>query len=163
MTTRAAQATRGVVAALVATFIALFSHSVADGAPPSRVGLLLALAFAVPTCVALAGRRMSRIRLSISVVSSQFAFHAAMLLGNPDTNVARSGSAGTSLHRHENVPVLDLAGSVGHSEHDVTMWVAHALAAVATIIALRQGERAVWSILHRRAFESARSLFALAP
>lgn len=144
---------RGIIAALVATFLALFSHSVADGTAPSRVGVLLALAFAVPVCVALAGKRMSLVRLTISVLSSQFAFHTAMLLGNPETSIS-AATAGPAHHRNASVPTLDLAASVDHSAHDGLMWAAHLLAALVTILALRQGERAVWSILRRRRFET---------
>jgi hypothetical protein len=153
MTTRSSRTVRGVIAALVATFVALFSHSVADGTAPSRVGVLLALAFAVPVCVALAGRRLSLVRLSVSVLSSQFAFHAAMMLGNPDTIPAtRSGTVGAGHHQDASVPVLHLATSVAHPDHDTVMWGAHLL------FALRQGERAFWSILARRRFETVRAL-----
>ncbi|PPF16898.1 hypothetical protein C5B95_15070 [Rathayibacter sp. AY1A7] len=161
MTTRSSRTVRGVIAALVATFVALFSHSVADGTAPSRVGVLLALAFAVPVCVALAGRRLSLVRLSVSVLSSQFAFHATMMLGNPDTIPApRSGTVSAGHHQDASVPVLDLATSVAHTDHDTVMWGAHLLAAIVTIFALRQGERAFWSILARRRFETVRALLA---
>lgn len=153
------QTARGIVAALVATFVALFSHSIADGTAPSRVGILLAVAFAVPTCIVLAGKRMSRIRLTVSVLSSQFAFHAAMLLGNPETST--SAASGPTHHQRAPVPVLDLTSTVDHSSHDSSMWAAHLLAALVTILALRQGERAFWSIVGRRRFESVWAILAV--
>lgn len=161
MMTRGARTARGIVAALVATLLALVSHSIADGSAPSRLGVLLALAFAVPVCIALAGRRLSRVRLSVSVLSSQFAFHAAMMLGNPATTPASPAAPERAGHHQAaGVPALDLANSVTHADHNTLMWGAHLLAAIATIFALRMGERAFWSILRRQRFETVQALFA---
>lgn len=151
---------RGVVSALVATFVAVFSHSIADGSVPSAVGIILALAFAVPTCVFLTGRSLSRIRLAVSVLSSQFVFHAAMTLGNySTTTVADTATVGGHEHGTSSV-MLDLAGSTAHTSHDSFMWLAHLTAAALTILALRQGEQAFWAIIGHTGFAIVRALSA---
>ena len=147
--TRAGRTYRGLIAALVATFVASVSHSVADGEPAAMIGIVLALVFAAPVCIALAGRTLSWLRLSIAVAASQFAFHGLLLVGVG----SGSGSHPLGTHLHG----ADLAGALGttalhagagHPDHaQPAMWIAHAIAAVLTVLALGRGERAIRALL----------------
>jgi len=146
---RAAQALRGVLAAFLSTFVALLSHVAGGGEMPALMGVLVPLVLASAACVLLAGRRMSILRLSLSVVISQLLFHTLFVLGagGQVVTAAPSGHAG---HGAEPVLLTSMPGMAGHSH--ATMWVAHAFAAVITIVAIYHGERVVE---HVRTFTSA--------
>ncbi|MBS1908176.1 MAG: hypothetical protein JST33_16795 [Actinobacteria bacterium] len=145
--TRAGRTVRGLIAALVATFVAAVSHSTADGVPAPLIGMVLALLFAAPVCIALAGRTLSWIRLSLAVGLSQIAFHGLLLIGVG----SGSGSAVPGGHLHG----AELAGALGTTSVDAghvlhlqpAMWVAHAIAAVLTVLALGRGEQALRALL----------------
>lgn len=144
MSTRWARFARGQAAALVSTFIAAFSHAAADGALPDPAGILLCLVFSGMVCVALAGKRLSRMRLAVSIALSQFAFHAFFSsLSAPIAAVPVSGHA----HPGALATLQPLAPSVHAAHAGETMWVAHAVAAAITFLVLRFGERAFWSLL----------------
>lgn len=147
MHTRGARTVRGLIAALTATFVAAFFHTVADGCPPSVFGVVVALAFAIPACVFLAGRSLSRIRLAGSVLGSQAVFHLTMSLGD-GSGVTASGDAAAGHHAHA-ASVTMTAAAVGtpHAPHGAAMWLAHLFAAVLTFVLLRRGEAAFWAIL----------------
>ena len=146
---RAERTSRGLVVAAVATFVAVFSHAVADGGSVPVLGVLLALAFAVPVCVALAGRKLSWIRLALAVVASQFAFHGLLLIGLGGGSFA----FGSAAHLHDSRALaqrlaVDGSEMVLHSDHaGGAMWLAHACAAVVTVLAIGVGERALIAIL----------------
>jgi hypothetical protein len=140
MTTRWARVARGWVAAVVSVFLALCSHALAGGAVPAVPGLLLCLAFASLVCIALSGKTLSVTRLSISVLISQFLFHGAFGL----LATAPTASAGPD-HMHMDL-IVSPAPVVTMAMPD-WMWLAHGVAAVVTIVALRQGERAFWSLV----------------
>ncbi|MFI6426743.1 hypothetical protein [Promicromonospora sp. NPDC050880] len=139
---RRVRALRGGLAASSATFVALASHLAAGGAMPGPLGVLVPLALSLPICVAWAGRRLSLVGLSASVVASQLFFHVLFLLGTP----ASGGSAPTAGHHHGAVvPPVPAAGAAadhtaGMAHADVTMWVWHALAAAVTVVVLYRGE-----------------------
>ncbi|WP_295013025.1 hypothetical protein [uncultured Microbacterium sp.] len=146
--TRAGRTYRGLVGALVATFVASVSHSVADGAPAPLIGIVLALLVAAPVCIALAGRRLSWIRLSAAVLLSQFAFHGLLLVGLGSGSGSFSASGG-HLHGAALVQAFG-ATSVDGSGMDhaqPAMWVAHGVAAILTVLALGRGEQAVRTLL----------------
>ncbi|WP_193509756.1 hypothetical protein [Cryobacterium sp. BB736] len=151
MSTRWARVARGQAAALVSTFIAAFSHAAADGDLPGPAGILLCLAFSGMLCVALAGKRLSRMRLAVSIALSQFAFHAFF-----SSLSAPIAAVPVAAHAHPGglAGLQPLAPTV-HAVHAVhageTMWLAHVVAAVITFLILRFGERAFWSL-----FETAR-------
>ena len=142
MTTRAARVARGTVAAAVSLFVALCSHAVAGGGMPGLAGIALCAAFAALVCIALAGRTLSLSRLGISVVASQFAFHALFSefssAGGPVVP-AMSGMHGAAAHASA-LPMV-------HTAMPAWMWLAHAVAAMLTIAALRFGERAFWAVV----------------
>lgn len=150
--TRGERAGRGLIAAGVATFVAAFSHSLADGSPAPLLGVLLALVLAAPVCVALAGRSLSWARLSIAVGASQFAFHGLLLVGLGEGSFGWPASGAAHLHAAAAAMTSTAASpaleAVAHTEHATpAMWIAHVCAAVITVLALGAGERAVVAIL----------------
>lgn len=140
MTGRVVRLLRGLAAAVVATFIAAFSHIAAGGPSPDGVIFLLSLALSGLVCTALAGRSMSLLRLSAAVLLSQALFHGLFSLGASShtamASVPSSGHAGHSAH-----VILDPATAAGGMDHaNPVMWVGHTIAAVLTIAVLRHGE-----------------------
>lgn len=141
MKTRWARFARGWLTAVVAVLVAALSHLAAGGNAPAPVSIALALAFAGMLSVALAGKNLSLVKLSISVGFSQLLFHLLFGLG---------GTAGsmTVAGHHGSATVIVGAASASPSMHDSGwMWLAHTLAAVVTIVALRRGERAFWALV----------------
>ncbi|MBS1673417.1 MAG: hypothetical protein JSS74_05570 [Actinobacteria bacterium] len=143
--TRAGRTIRGLIAAGIATFVASVSHSVSDGSPAPMIGIVLALIFAAPVCIALAGRRLSWIRLALAVALSQFAFHLLLLVG------VGSGSGSTLPTGHvHGLAAADALGATtvaqAAAEHG-SMWIAHAIAAAVTVLALGRGEQALRALL----------------
>lgn len=103
---------------------------------PGGLGIVVPWMLSFMVCVLLAGRRLSAIRLSISVAVSQFLFHVLFVLGA----ITPSGSATPHVH---GAPLV-LPATTGIPETlatDGMMWFGHALAALATIVALHRGER----------------------
>lgn len=168
MTGRTRRVGRGLVAAAFATFVAAFSHVVAgSGEAPGAAGLAVAFAFSMIVCVALAGRRMPLVGLVVSGIS-QLAFHLLFGLGAPIVGGADAavghGTGGGSHHGGgfdggivavTTTPIGQLAagasaaqvGQAAHAGHDgAAMWIAHALAAVVTVIALHRGTRTVHAL-----------------
>jgi hypothetical protein len=145
---RAGRAWRGLLAAAFATFVASFSHALADGSPAPLLGVLLAFAIAAPVCVLLAGRRFSWVRLSIAVAASQFAFHGLLLVGvGIDTGAGFVPAAGTHAHGVAAVAATGASPAAVHGHADLAMWLAHAGAALVTILAFGWGERAFRMLL----------------
>jgi len=153
MNGRGTRVARGLVAAGIATFVAGFSHVAAGGGAPGGVGLALALAFAAVVCVLLTRRALSLPLLAVSVVVSQFAFHLLFEVGNgggaplgisPEHaghHVTAGG--GAALLAASGTPT---AAST-HLHDSGWMWVAHAVAALATIALLHRGERMLRHLL----------------
>ncbi len=137
---------RGAAAASFATFFAAFSHAVAGSTAPGAVGVVIAFAFAVLVCTALAGRRLTVPRLVVSVVASQVLFHLLFGVGAGDARVDWSQHLG---HHGEVLGALPLGvaspdGARAHAGHDgAWMWVAHLVAAAATIAVAVWGTRAM--------------------
>ncbi|MGN7861766.1 hypothetical protein ACTJI8_14390 [Microbacterium sp. 22303] len=163
--TRAGRTIRGLIAALVATFVASVSHSTADGAPAPLIGMVLALLFAAPVCIALAGRRLSWIRLSIAVGLSQIAFHGLLLIGVGSGSGSVAAGIGAHVHGAELANVLgSTAVDAGHTLHlQPAMWVAHAIAALLTVLALGRGEQALRALLDLSGWNLIARLLTAAP
>ena len=142
MSSRWARLTRGMLAAVFATLIASVSHALAGGGVPSSLSLAISLGFSALVCVALTGRALSAVRMSLAVAISQFAFHVVFsTLGGASgamTVTGHGAHAATSIS-------LETTRVVAHHT-SAGMWFAHALAAVATIAVLRFGERAFWQM-----------------
>lgn len=143
MNARWARFTRGWITAALATFVAAVFHVAAGGPSPSPLAVVLTMAFAVMLCVALAGRRVALWRQAVSVVASQFLFHALFVLGQGSAELAAGSATG---HLHAGMTLSFAAGSPGaaelaHAGH--VMWLGHALAAIVTVAALRYGDAAL--------------------
>ena len=146
MTTRWARFTRGWIAAAVSVFVALCSHALAGGDVPGPAGVALCLAFAGMASIALAGKSLSLPRLAISVVFSQFIFHGLFsMLGAPATTTATTPRSMGDMMSAAPVHLEPLADT--GMAMPAWMWLAHAVAVVVTIAALRYGERAFWALL----------------
>jgi len=142
MSTRVARVVRGLLVAFVALAVAAVAH-IAGGGQIGWVGLALAFAFSSLTSIALAGRTISRVRISIAVLFSQGAFH--LLFG-----VGAGPEAAPQPSRVGMVMGDPAAATVSASPMVMTdngwMWAAHGLAAILTILALVKGERLFWRI-----------------
>jgi hypothetical protein len=147
--TRAERFARGWLTAGASTLVAAFSHVAGGGMQPGVLGVVLALAVAVPVSIALAGVHLSTVRLAVAVALSQVAFHLLFSLG------AEGGGGASATGGHHSALVISTAadGSVSGAVAGAmvmggpTMWLAHALAAVVTIVALRRGEGAAWALV----------------
>ena len=131
MTPRHVRALRGTAAAWVATIVAATAHTVAGGGAPAPAFVLALGTLAAPFAVALVGRRLSAWRVATVVLASQSLFHVAFAV----TAAADPGA----LHGHH---LAELGGDLHPvAVPDAPMLLAHALAAVATVVALYSGER----------------------
>ncbi|MFJ4224616.1 hypothetical protein [Microbacterium sp. NPDC089695] len=134
--TRKPAVVRGLVASSVAIFVALAGHVSGGGAMPGALGILVPWMLSFAACVLLAGRRLSLIRLALSVGVSQFLFHTLFVLGT----ITPSGAAAPHVH---GAPLVlpAVAGATGAVVADGGMWVGHLIAALVTVAALHRGER----------------------
>ncbi|MBH0129321.1 hypothetical protein [Salinibacterium sp. NK8237] len=140
MHTRAMRVLRGSLAALFATFAAAISHHIAGGVTPSLFGIGVSLVISVTICTLLAGRTVSIVRLSASILASQALYHtlfSAMLA--PD---------GIAPH---NMAAMTFDFSSAAQTADSAMSLSHLAAAVITILMFRYAEVAFWGL-----FETAR-------
>jgi len=141
MTSRGIRTARGIAAAGFAVFVAALFHDAAGGGLPSPLAVALALAFAAPLCIALAGRRIALWRQAASVGVSQLLLHLLFGLGGDSTGTTLSAPAG---HLHAGMQIGVTGGHVVAMHDDTApMLLAHVAAAVVTIAALRHGERAI--------------------
>ncbi|MCT2087176.1 hypothetical protein M3D75_13720 [Microbacterium enclense] len=137
---RARRAVRGVSAAVLATFVATLSHSVAAGELPAVLNVVLALSLASPLCIALVGRTVSWWRLTAAITSSQLLFHSLLALD-------LSGGITASGHHGGAVAIAASGATHAHTGTESPwMWGAHALAAAVTVVALGSGERALRAV-----------------
>lgn len=165
---RASAAFRGTAAAALATFVALLSHVAGGGEAPGVLGIVVPLVLSTLVCVALAGRRLSLPRLTISVAVSQFLFHALFVLGATNTTASPSASAmPRHLHMHAVTASFDPStATTAHLGHaGAAMWVAHAIACLLTVVALSCAETSLASLaaLARLLLSSLSRLRPLAP
>lgn len=145
---------RGWLAAAFATFIAALSHTLGGGGTPGLLAVVVSLAFAGIICISLTGPTSSLWRTSASVVGTQLVFHGLFAL----TGASGPGSATlvqqhpSGAHAHTlSLSVVETGSSMPVHTAGAGMWLAHALAAVVTVLALRFGEQAL-----RTLFENAR-------
>lgn len=172
MTARWTRFARGWAIAGFATFVAALSHTLGGGAAPGLLPVVISLAFAGIVCIGLAGREPSLWRTAAAVLTSQLIFHGLFSLGASGGSQRTDAPAGTlPAHSHaagsallsvqsgamtapglsgvSGLPgahgALPMAGMTGMSAAPLDaalMSLAHLLAAVVTIVALRHGERA---------------------
>jgi hypothetical protein len=152
MTTRWARFARGWAVAGFSTFVAALSHTLGGGRPPGWLAVVVSLAFAGVLCVGLSGRTLSGVRVSVSVLASQLLFHGLFSLGASGGSLPPRPAADSLLgYHHAGVVALGVSPAPAmpspHTAHDAGMWVAHAAAAVVTILVLRYGEAAVRALV----------------
>ena len=149
MAGRGTRVARGTVTAAFAILVSMLSHLAGGGPVPGAVGLVVAAALALPTCVLLAGRTVSTARLAVAVVCSQAVLHLLFSVGAPTSTTMQvvGGHHGMGGHLVSSGGAAAGAGDMGGMHHGSAMWVAHLLAAVLTIVALRSGERAFWDLV----------------
>ena len=136
---RSTRVIRAWVAASIATFVALFWHVAAGGAMPHWLGIAVPWVLSLAVCTVLVGRALSLLRLSVAVVLSQLLFHLLFVLGAGGGATAATAPTG---HVH-GVPALDLSTGATATATDLSMWLAHVVAAALTVAALYRGERLV--------------------
>lgn len=141
MNTRWARVVRGCVAAAISLFVAAFLHIASGGQTPTMFALGASFVVSSFVCVALAGKRLSLPKLSVSVALSQFLFHGVFSVWTTEP-----GGVSQLGHVHEQAFVFAASG-VPAVHSDAAMWWAHAIAAVVTIAALRHGESALRGML----------------
>ncbi|MDJ0337855.1 hypothetical protein [Cryobacterium sp. PH31-O1] len=141
MATRWARFARGWLTAAVAVFVAALSHVAAGGHTPAPVSIAIALAFSGMVSVALAGKNLSLFRLTVSVGFSQVLFHLVFGLGGSAGSMTVAGHHGTTT------VTVGAASASPVMFTDGWMLLAHALAGVVTIVALRRGERTFWALV----------------
>ncbi|MFS0714122.1 hypothetical protein ABC195_09565 [Microbacterium sp. 2P01SA-2] len=155
ISSRQQRALRAVVAATLATFVALLSHVTAGGEPPSLLGAALPWALSSMVSLLVVGRRLSLARLGAAVAAAQVLFHVMFALGvvplagSAGPAGASAGPAGPiSLHAgHMSLPAsLSEPGALAAVAPDVAMIVAHVVAAVLTTVLLHSGERLVGAL-----------------
>lgn len=136
MQSRQSRVVRGGIAGWFATGVAASSHALAGGAAPSALALGVALVFAGMLGAFVIGRRPSLPRLTVVVAGSQTAFHLVFSTLTPGTASA-GGHHGTAT----------LLASAADHGIDPAMWLAHGLAAVATVVFLRRAELALFELI----------------
>ncbi len=103
---------------------------------PGPLGILVPWMLSVIVCTLFAGRRLSAVRLSISVAMSQFLFHVLFVLGTITPTATTSGHMhGMAMTLPTGTPVTEAVLA------DSSMWCGHAVAAALTIVVLHRGER----------------------
>jgi len=139
MGTRWARFARGWAVALFSTLVAAGSHVAAGGGMPHLASLALALAFAGIVSIALTARRLSTARTAVSVVVSQAVFHGLFAtIGGANGTVTGDG--------HHRGIVIAAGASAAAVTLSLGMLLAHAVAAVLTIAALRGAGSVFWGL-----------------
>lgn len=140
MLSRSARLARAWSGAAVTGVVAAVLHASAGGGFPPLGVVLLAAAFSGLGGTALIGRTLSTARLAASVALGQVVFHLAFTLtGSTEMTLADAG------HHGMLAVVAGQADALAHHSGPV-MWLAHAVAAASTVVALRGAERVVWGV-----------------
>jgi hypothetical protein len=140
---RGAQVTRALAVVTAAIVFASLAHTVGGGAPPGAVTIALALAFSAPFAVVVVGSRQSTTRAAFAAVAAQLALHALYSLTPRAGSIAAAPATPTGQpHLHGAGTMLFSAGAPAHDEHfGPAMLVAHAVAALLTIVAVALADR----------------------
>ena len=138
MTTRVARAARGWSVAVFATVTAAVSHGLAGGTFPGAFGIVASVVLAGAASSLLTARKQSPLRLAIAVGLTQVMYHAVFSgMGDPTAPVVTHDA----LHQHGAVALPELLHVHGASG---SMWLAHIIAGVLTLIVLMNAESALW-------------------
>lgn len=163
VTARQARALRAVSASALTTLFAAAAHTLGGGGAPAPTVLLIAVLLSLPVALGLTGRRAGRIRTGLAVVGSQAVYH--LVFGVFGMSAALAGPV---PHVHGTLTAVAAAPAVvpGMTATDPmmglfepSMLAMHVIAAAATVLVLRHGERLVravvamiWPALLRRIF-----------
>jgi hypothetical protein len=146
LTHRPVRVARAVAASSVATLAALGSHLAGGGAAPPLLLILAVCVLSWLPAVALIGRRLSVPRQAAVIAVSELVLHTVFATGAavpggapPGAMPGMPGMAATST------PPLLPAGPVVHAGGG--MWLAHAAAALLTLLLWNRGEGAFWALL----------------
>jgi hypothetical protein len=142
---RAAFVRRGTAASIITTMLAAVSHTVAGGpAPAPSIVLGMIVLLIAPSALLLRAPVPGRLRshrtgglarIALTTIVAQLAFHSVFsALGDP-----LDGEAVLGGHHHA---TIDLSTGTAHVENP-GMLVAHAIAAVVTIMVLAYGESVI--------------------
>jgi len=127
------------------TLIALVFHLLAGGTMPGLLGIVVPFVFSVLVCVPLSGRMLSLPSLFASVVVSQQLFHWLFVLGAGGSAPATTA---VDAHAHHAVDGMVMpAVSTVVVPTGASMWLAHAAAALLTVLFIRRGEQALIGVL----------------
>lgn len=138
LTTRVARAARGWSVAVFATVTAAVSHGLAGGTFPGAFGIVASIILAGAASSLLTARKQSPWRLAIAVGLTQVLYHAVFSgMGDPTAPVVTH----QSLHQHGAVALPEVLSVHGHSG---SMWLAHVVAGVLTLLVLINAESALW-------------------
>lgn len=161
--TRIERVARGFAATSFAVMLAALSHVLAGGNTPSLAGILATVVVALPLSVFFAGRRLSAVRLSLLVLSSQAVFHFTFASVGSTAPAGLAGAAVSdalpSAHAaHHALTTGALVLESAGVSASALMWFSHLGAAVLTIALLVFGERAAVALadLFVAAFSSLR-------
>ncbi|PXA65683.1 hypothetical protein [Cryobacterium arcticum] len=149
MTTRWARFARGWIVAGFSTFVAALSHTLGGGAVPGVLAVVVSLAFAAIVSIGLSGRTLSTWRLTVAVLVSQLIFHGLFSFGGAGGRLAGTDAMTGHAHDAGSAVLLLPAGAAPGAmtgDHGSLMILAHVVAAVITVLALRFGERAFWGL-----------------
>lgn len=142
---------RGAVATSFAIVLAAISHVVAGSQMPNPLAIFITIVVALPLSIALAGVRLSLMRLFAVVLASQALFHFSFsMIGATASGVAPAANTHSSHSMHTASSLIqnaDVAGVAGGSSADASMWLAHIVAAFVTFSLLAYGERAFVTIV----------------
>lgn len=137
---------RALTVAGTAIVFASLAHTIGGGSPPGAVTIALALAFSAPFAIAIVGDRQSTPRAVLAAVGAQLALHALYSL-TPRTGASAAAPALSAVPglQHQHSPASGLlvtGGAPAHDEHfGPAMLVAHAVAALLTIVAVALADR----------------------
>ena len=158
---------RGLIAAAVSLVVSAVAH-IAGGGRVGAIGLALALAFSALVSIGLAGRSLSRVRITAAVLFSQGAFHVLFGIGaGRDVTFQPAGMPMRGMTQVVLHP--SMASTLSGSIHTAAMtdsgwmWAAHVGAALLTVVALVKGETTFWYLTGRvthsleRMFDSPRA------
>ncbi|GAA3286446.1 hypothetical protein [Nesterenkonia halobia] len=132
-----ARAGRGALAASIAVTTATVAHTAAHQAP-SATTVLLALLISLPICIGLAGMRLSRTRLALSVGASQALLHGMFVPPAPPPAMRGEADVEHAAHASEAAHAAHAAEAAQHASGH--MLPAHVLAALGTYLLLHRGE-----------------------
>lgn len=143
--TPAARLTRGLLVAVLSTFLAGASHAIAGGGVP-LLPAILAVVLGTLVCVLLAGHQLTLPRATLGVAASQVLFHSLFSVFSGATVSSTVVSGG---HAHGTVPQLavPVALSPAHDQLGLFMLATHLTAGLLTILAVKYGESIWWALV----------------